>query len=505
MAQYIFVFSGEGTRAPDTDFSLLPLSPAWDQCVAAAISLGIDLAAVFADEEQRATHAAPLSPVLTTVVNVCYAALWRLWGFSPKIAVGHSLGELGAAYAAGLIDAHGAVLAAYALGRAASAAAGRGLAGGLVATEVPSHEVEALRLGHDADGLALAAVNADNGTTAQVTLCGPHDAVARRCEADPSAKKLHAGHPWHHPAFAFGGEVNAVASACGGHASPAGAACGFVSAAACNGDDASAARLDAAHWRRWLSTPVDFCGALSRVATRARGTGADVVVIEIGAHPQFGTAVAGTLAPVAHATSLCRGAPAKSFVLEQRAELIASLSARGVTSPLAAALEEAAPRHPKGGAAPLSLDVPLGNQGVTSQQFVQLCHTMQAWFPGVQPHDLYRLTSLGALAARFGATSSGGPAPLADAPAPLATSSAGASAAAAVVGISLRLPGGIDTCDGLWSALEAPPPSPDAPVIGGGMLGSATFDATREATRRARTRHGAAERGRGASLTSNQD
>jgi acyl transferase domain-containing protein len=78
------------------------------------------------DGGSAGAHTAPLSPVLTVAAGVCMGELWRKWGFEPSVAVGHSVGELAAAHAAGHLSVRGALKLARALGEVAARKARRG-------------------------------------------------------------------------------------------------------------------------------------------------------------------------------------------------------------------------------------------------------------------------------------------------------------------------------------------------------------------------------------------
>lgn len=59
------------------------------------------------------------SQPLVTALQLCLVAVLESWGITPRATVGHSSGEIAAAYSAGLIDRAGAIVAAFYRGRAA--------------------------------------------------------------------------------------------------------------------------------------------------------------------------------------------------------------------------------------------------------------------------------------------------------------------------------------------------------------------------------------------------
>ena len=149
-----------------------PHNRRWQKCVQALKSLGLADAETVV-EEAVGSHAAPGSPVATTVLNVCLCDSWKAWGYAPSFALGHSVGEVAAAYAAGLYTLDEALGVALELGRAADRAGG----GARLHTRLPLSTVEALRNGGGTGGLALAAVNDQTGGDVGVSLCGTEKAV----------------------------------------------------------------------------------------------------------------------------------------------------------------------------------------------------------------------------------------------------------------------------------------------------------------------------------------
>merc|ERR1712185_130246 len=113
----MFLFTGEGAHAAETDVASLKATPSWS-AVAAAVRehLGHELEAFLAHHLGK--HAAPGSPMVTTILNMLNADRWRAAGHTPTVVLGHSIGEVAAAYAAGLLSVGDAIRTAHALGEA---------------------------------------------------------------------------------------------------------------------------------------------------------------------------------------------------------------------------------------------------------------------------------------------------------------------------------------------------------------------------------------------------
>ncbi|KAJ8123604.1 hypothetical protein ONZ43_g489 [Nemania bipapillata] len=94
------------------------------------------------DESQASRiHSADVAQPLCTAIQIALVDLFAQWNITPEVSIGHSSGEIGAAYAAGLISAPEAILAAFCRGRAvtANSASGSMLAVGLGAREVEKY------------------------------------------------------------------------------------------------------------------------------------------------------------------------------------------------------------------------------------------------------------------------------------------------------------------------------------------------------------------------------
>ena len=116
-APCIFLFGGEGAHADSTDVASLKSSVLWATVETVLQRLGITQDAEAFLRAELGSHAAPRSPIVTTIINLLNEAQWRAAGHQPTVALGHSLGEVAAAYSAGLLNVEDALRTAEILGR----------------------------------------------------------------------------------------------------------------------------------------------------------------------------------------------------------------------------------------------------------------------------------------------------------------------------------------------------------------------------------------------------
>ena len=353
----VFLCTGEGEHSPEIDTSHLAKSPSWAAVEAAVAELcHLDKLTVFF-AQVLGEHGHPLSPVATTAINILNADLWRSWGFAPDFALGHSIGEVAAAYIAGVMTLREALRAAHQLGDAGSV-----LSGGMLHTVIPRSHLELRNETERRDGtcvhllgesiatpnsLSIAAINCEVGADAvSVALSGPMPHVDAWLLRDKHAKRLKPERPWHHPAYqstagcAMVTGCSSIGRAAGDRKGAQGGGGGGVTfVSATTGTDLT--RFGAAHWGDWLTRPVQFSAAvrhMGRLAQR-RGTVAvsgppTLVTIEMGCHPTLSGLTSAVLAAdgarvLAQAASMRRGLQvAGGFAEQERARLQKQLDGR---------------------------------------------------------------------------------------------------------------------------------------------------------------------------------
>ena len=134
----------------------LPNKPSWS--IIEELSKAKDESKVYESE---------YSQPLCTALQLGLTALWRSWGLVPKAVLGHSSGEIGAAYAAGLVSLQDAITIAYYRGLVlAKSRVGSPLEspGSMCAVGLSEEDARSL-LGKYSDRVKLAAVNSPTNCT----------------------------------------------------------------------------------------------------------------------------------------------------------------------------------------------------------------------------------------------------------------------------------------------------------------------------------------------------
>lgn len=320
--QLAFIFTGQGAQWPRMGADAMALFPAFAHTIHALNrvlqrqlpeppSWTLEDALLAAPEASRVNDAEISQPVCTAV-QIAIIDLLARWGVAPVATVGHSSGEIAAAYAAGLISAPEAILAAFLRGRE-------------VHRHSPAGAMLAVGLGAEGAapfiaGIADVVIACEN-SPASVTLSGTQAAIeaakARLDAAGVFARALRTGRAYHSPQMdavaphydaALGAAVRGLDEASAEWRVPQRGRM-FSSV---TGDEVRSEALGTAYWSRNLRSRVRFDTAVTALGT-AEGLDAATTFVEIGPH----AALAGPfrqicqergLAGRAHVATLARGA-----------------------------------------------------------------------------------------------------------------------------------------------------------------------------------------------------
>ncbi|KUI73219.1 Polyketide synthase-nonribosomal peptide synthetase [Cytospora mali] len=288
---YGFVFTGQGAQWPQMGKELLDEFPIFAAAIAEMDSVlaalphapswtigGALREPAATSQVGEVTHSQPLC----TAVQVGLVKLLASWNIKPKAVVGHSSGEMAAAFAAGHVTLAEAITAAYYRGYVVGSQRMNGamMAAGLSAAKA-DEQIEAAGL---KGKVVVACINSPES----VTISGDEDAIqtllARFQSQKLFARALRtAGNAYHsHHMKAVGNQYETLVTAAGKNldlsSSMTSDAIMFSSVTGL----AHEGPFDAAYWRSNLENPVRFVDALSQLATAGPCTA--YTMIELGPH-----------------------------------------------------------------------------------------------------------------------------------------------------------------------------------------------------------------------------
>ncbi|BBC38999.1 hypothetical protein SGFS_102930 [Streptomyces graminofaciens] len=276
-----FVFAGHGGQWPGMGLELMTDSNAFraeltriDRAIHARA--GWSVLDVLRDGEAELERTEILQPVLFAV-NAALGAAWRALGVAPDAVVGHSLGEIAAAYVAGSLTLDDAVTVITGRARAVVPLAGKG---GMLAVHLPRPQVEELLTPY-AGRLFVAAVNSPDSTA----VSGEADALAalRRHldDQDIPARPLSTAFASHTPLMApVREELLDRFAAVRGVRTPVPLYSTVLA------EPVSGERLDAGYWYANLSEPVRFADAIRRMLDDGYR-----YFVELSPHPSLGSSI----------------------------------------------------------------------------------------------------------------------------------------------------------------------------------------------------------------------
>ena len=364
MKKVIFLYSGEGTHSSDTHFKLLKKSAYWND-IAAILKQRFNLNLEKMWQEEIGKHNCPVSPMLTVISQICLSDLWKKWGYGPHLVIGHSIGELSAAFEAGFYSMEEILSLTYRIGETAAKLEGKMLHGTLTDQEISSLNVN------------LSALNFTDGDKKHVTLSGYKDEMTAFLKNHPDFTEMRPPHPWHHPDYKqYIGHIEDSAKTSNKDLF-------FVSGIKADFLD----EIPQGYWKTWMTGSVDFITAFR--AIKERFSEDELEIIEIGFHPVL-KECCNIFGSYYYASSMYRGEDAFSWILYQRKNLDEDLFLNVLKSVI------------NGYRTGLDYDTGLAYQDFTSRNFVEFTAILEPYFPGLAPQDFYRYKTVRQLVDQFG-------------------------------------------------------------------------------------------------------
>ena len=279
-----FIFSGMGQQWWNMGRQLLEQSPVFRDMIHRCDKLFRRhtqewslLDELTAQEEVSRVNETRIAQPCILSLQAAVTELYRSWGIEPDIVVGHSVGEIAAAWASGALTLEEAVTLCYHRSRLQHTLSGHGA---MLALGLPEKEI-AERFGKLGNEVSIAAINAANSVTLsgdKVKLEAIREALV---EENVFARFLKVDVPYHSPSMEsilaeFHDSLNDL--------SPGATSIGLVSTV--TGGIIEGELLDGTYWCRNVREPVLFRTAMHELHRRGCN-----LFVEVGAHPVLGPSI----------------------------------------------------------------------------------------------------------------------------------------------------------------------------------------------------------------------
>lgn len=405
MKKIVFLYSGEGTSNRASSYQLLQHSNHWSEIRSILNSkFDLDLEEIWKNEIGK--HRCPYSPLLTVVSQICLSDIWSQWGYEPDVVVGHSIGELSASYQAGLYSLKEILLITFKIGQIASKLEGVMLHGELSDKQIGELSVN------------LSSLNFKMAHHKHVTLSGYANEMHDFLEDHPGFRTLKPQHPWHHP------DYRQYSDPLASFPSDKIQDSRFVSGVTAKFEN----QLEADHWLRWLSNPMDFIRSMQAIKDKYNDD--QLEIIEIGFHPVLDKCC-DIFPNYKYVSSMFRGEDEIEWILHQRQVLDPKIFIEKVKH----AVEEFRPG--------LDYDASLAYQGFTSLKFAEFSEILENYFPTLAPQDFYRYKTINQLINHFGSNK----------PVDQGRHSIPSKNEVAIAGMSCKFPAAIENLTQFWDML----------------------------------------------------
>ncbi len=243
-------------------------------------------------------------------LQVALAAVWRSWGIEPHALVGHSVGEVAAAYLGGVLSFEDAVMVICHRGRLMQRATGLGR---MAALEMTEAEVEQLSRPH-IDRISIAAVNGPTSTVVSGEASAIDEIVAAAKGRGARSKILPVDYAFHSAQMEpFQTEIVQAVSGLTARAASVPIYSTVTGLQATEGD------FDAAYWGRNIRQTVRFATAVRAMLDAGIDT-----FVELSPHPVLSSMILGCAEAMTRRVELL---PSLRQGLPERLQMLRSLAA----------------------------------------------------------------------------------------------------------------------------------------------------------------------------------
>lgn len=147
------------------------------------------------DEQTSRLNETEVAQPAIFAIQVALTALWRTWGITPEAVTGHSVGEVAAAHAAGILSLENAVKVIYHRSRLMQKATGLGK---MAAVDLPVEQLQEIIADYTRD-LSIAAINSISSTVLSGNENAIDQVLKKLSGKDIFYKKLPVNYAFHSP------------------------------------------------------------------------------------------------------------------------------------------------------------------------------------------------------------------------------------------------------------------------------------------------------------------
>jgi acyl transferase domain-containing protein/NADPH:quinone reductase-like Zn-dependent oxidoreductase/NAD(P)-dependent dehydrogenase (short-subunit alcohol dehydrogenase family) len=315
-----FVFTGQGAQWAQMGLSLLAY-PVFSKCLHGAEdylkSLGSSwsvLEELKKDPKASRIDEPEKSQTICTIIQTALVDLLDSWNVRPTAIVGHSSGEIAAAYAAGALSRQDAWRLAHYRGKACTSAPPGAMLAVALSSEDAQKYIKASDVG---DMISVACLNSPTNVTISGDVGAIEAIQATMNQAQVFNRKLKVGVAYHSPYMQAAGQqylsaIEGIEVVCENFTCPI--------YSSVTGRELHASELDASYFVRNLQSPVRFDSALSAACEASR----PAFILEVGPHAVLQSVIRETLSQSAF------GMPSySSLLVRQKDSAITTLEAIG--------------------------------------------------------------------------------------------------------------------------------------------------------------------------------